>query len=299
MTLSFRSKPTAALVVALAVLAIWLVNRTWVIDKSTLAFVLTEAIIVVTLVFIGMGINSRPAGVLIDDRNRISLSKFQMVMWTVLVIASLIVIASHNLALGKDDNPMDLTIPTELLAAMGISAASFVSTPIVLSLKKDQPPTPQDADKAQAAAAGTTTGGESAAAFAGKVFARSSPKGAAWIDMLVGEEVGNVTSPDLGKIQQLFISILLVAVYGFSVKNALMRHAAEKITAFPVLSDSFVWLLAVSHASYLAYKAAPHTSTGGSTAAQPEQQNPPQQGDQAQPAGQQQHAGQQGAGSQT
>ena len=40
-----------------------------------------------------------------------------------------------------------------------------------------------------------------------------------------------------------------------------LSTSAAPIHALPALDKSFVWLLGLSHASYLAYKAAPHTET--------------------------------------
>jgi hypothetical protein len=77
---------------------------------------------------------------------------------------------------------------------------------------------------------------------------------------VTGEELGNAGSPDLGKIQQLLVTLLLLGIYTAYV-YALFAGTAEKITHLPLLDPSFVWLMGISHASYLAYKAAPHTTS--------------------------------------
>jgi hypothetical protein len=143
--------------------------------------------------------------------------------------------------------PLDFDIPTALLAAMGISATSLVAAPVVLSLKAQSDPTPANAAKATADLAATGA----APAFAGKVFGRASPSSAAWSDMVRGEEVGTEATPDLGKIQQLFISLLLIGIYGVAILHAL-SGATAKIAGLPELNEKFVWLMGVSHASYLA-----------------------------------------------
>ena len=76
--------------------------------------------------------------------------------------------------------------------------------------------------------------------------------------MITGDEVGNFAIPDLGKIQQLLVTILLLTVYGVSIWKAFAKHST--IGALPPLDQSFIWLMGVSHAGYLAYKAAPHTN---------------------------------------
>ena len=249
-----------AVVILLGVAGIALLNFYLIISDPISVFVGNILIIIGELLYVGYAINGQISGVLIDNRNRISLSKFQMIGWTVLVTASLVAIASHNLGVAFDQQPLNFEIPAPLLAAMGISAASFVTAPVVLSLKTGQLPTSQDAETAKTLAAKTAG---STAAFAGKIFGRSLPKGASWLDMLVGEEVGTCATPDIGKLQQLMISLLLLGIYGFAVRDSLGTSA--KIAGLPPLGENFVWLLAISHASYLAYKAAPHTSDGTST----------------------------------
>jgi hypothetical protein len=94
----------------------------------------------------------------------------------------------------------------------------------------------------------------------GKVLVRNAPEDASWSDIVTGEELGNAGSPDLGKIQQAFITLLLLGCY-IAYVYAEFSGSSETIQSLPTLDKSFVWLLGVSHASYLAYKAAPHTSS--------------------------------------
>jgi hypothetical protein len=239
----------------ICVFLIWLINFLAIEKHSNVAFCLTLLILVFSLVLIGLLINRRPDGILIDNRNRVSLSKFQATLWTVLIIGALICIAAHNLDLGAA-TPLNFDIPTPLLAAMGISATSLVAAPVVLSIKTQGQPTPTNDAKAKA----DTIASGAVPLFAGKVFGRAAPDAASWIDMLRGEEVGTETTPDLSKIQQLFISLLLVGIYGLAILNVL--SGAAEITGLPDLNEKFVWLMGISHASYLAYKAAPHTPDG-------------------------------------
>lgn len=60
-------------------------------------------------------------------------------------------------------------------------------------------------------------------------------------------------------IQQAGITLLLLGCYTAYVIGDL-AGAQETISVLPKLDQSFVWLLGLSHASYLAYKAAPHTN---------------------------------------
>ncbi len=210
------------------------------------------------LVIIGWLVNGRPVGAFIDSRNLLSLSKLQAGAWTVVVLAALATIAVFNiLAQGSDTGTvtnLDITIPGELLLAMGISATSLVATPALLSVKADQDPDPVVAAQAALkpdAPTGTPNG---------KVATNAVAADASWGDLVTGDEVGNANSPDLGKIQQLLITVLLLGCYVGYVYIGLSTSAAP-IHTLPALDKSFVWLLGISHASYLAYKAAPHTQS--------------------------------------
>lgn len=222
------------------------------------AFLGVLALLAAELAIIGWLVNGRPIGAFVDNRNRLSLSKLQAGAWTVVVLAALGTIAVFNiLAQGSDAGTvtdLDITIPGELLLAMGISATSLVATPALLSVKADQTPS-ESAEKQAALKANAPTGQPN-----GKVATNASAKDASWGDLVTGDEVGNAASPDLGKIQQLLITVLLLGCYVGYVYIGLSTSAAP-IHALPALDKSFVWLLGISHASYLAYKAAPHTQS--------------------------------------
>ena len=225
------------------------------------AFLGVLALLAVELMVIGWLVNDRWAGAFIDNRNRISLSKLQAGAWTVLVLAALATAAVYNIlaqgSTGGSVTDLDITIPGELLLAMGISATSLVATPGLLSVKAAQDPS----DGAQQQAAqklGLAKADE--VSSNGKVLTKDSAAQASWGDLVTGDEVGNAGSPDLGKIQQLLITLLLLGCYAGYVFINFSKSAAP-IHELPALDKSFVWLLGISHASYLAYKAAPHTET--------------------------------------
>ncbi|RYF93379.1 MAG: hypothetical protein EON95_09145 [Caulobacteraceae bacterium] len=107
------------------------INRPPVVWAGT-ALLLTLAVAVM-----GGSVNGRLAGVLIDNRNRVSLSKFQAALWTILVVSALATAAAVNItdwpaALAAWDahqltlpaanppaerptGPLDINLPTELL----------------------------------------------------------------------------------------------------------------------------------------------------------------------------------------
>lgn len=202
------------------------------------AFLGAMAVLAGELAIIGWLVNNRPIGAFIDNRNKISLSKLQAGAWTVVVLSALATIAVYNL-LGQGDasgtTDLEIAIPGELLLAMGISATSLVAAPALLSLKEanDNDSTLEVKDDAHEAS---------------------------WGDIVTGDELGNAAAPDLGKIQQVLITVLLLGIYA-SYVYILLSSSQAPIHELPKLDDSFVWLLGISHAAYLSYKAVPHTPT--------------------------------------
>lgn len=223
-------------------------------------FVAALILLAAELMVIGWLVNGRPVGAFIDNRNMLSLSKLQAGGWTVLVLSALMTAAAFNAVAPDLDyavvTALQVRIPNDLLLAMGISATSLVAAPALLSIKSHETPTDDAEQKAANRTGGIAIGN-------GKVMTKASPADASWADLVTGDELGNAGVPDLSKIQQALISLGLIAVYaGFVFRYFLT--GPETLTTLPLLDPSFVWLLGVSHASYLAYKAAPHTKSSDS-----------------------------------
>lgn len=85
-------------------------------------------------------------GILIDNRFKMSLSRLQIMLWTVLALSAFTVIAldrTSPLILGGAStnvtyNPLDIRFPEELLLAMGISAASLAGASWIKSKKTEK-----------------------------------------------------------------------------------------------------------------------------------------------------------------
>jgi len=240
----------------LAGIALLIVGPIYWPQARAILFLVLMALMLGELILIGWLINERPVGAFIDNRNRISLSKLQAAGWTVVVLSGFATAAAYNIAASiyQDSSvtALAIAIPGELLLAMGISATSLVAAPALLSMKSQQTPSVDNLANA-AAKLGTPV------ASNGKVLLRTTPDAASWADLVTGEEVGNAGSPDLGKIQQATITLLLLGCY-IAYVYADLAGTQETVRTLPTLDPSFVWLLGISHASYLAYKAAPHTT---------------------------------------
>jgi hypothetical protein len=261
--------------VALLLIVLTNTNIFHVDDWLIWIYPVNAVLMIVALLAIGAKLHGRPAGLIIDNRNRVSLSKLQMLLWTIVVVSALVAAAAYNVRNGIVGvgpskiplGPLEIVIPSELLFAMGIAATSFIATPTVLSLKAKETPTQANVDAAAANAPGMDL------LHSGKVFGRADLNDAKWSDIFMGDEVGNAATPDLSKIQQFAITLLLVGIYSAQLVRLFGQvhvPGGASFTFFnslPVLGDRFVVLMGISHASYLVYKAAPHTSSADPTTA--------------------------------
>jgi hypothetical protein len=191
---------------------------------------LSIALIVVLLMLIGLQKNRRLGGVLVDDRRKLSLSRLQLVGWTVLIISAYSTAALWNTARGAQD-PMSIAIPMEVWALMGISVISFVGSKIVKSSKRET----------------------------GKLVENDSTTEARAMDIFKDEEKGTGNTVDLGKVQLFLFTLVVFAAYAVGLDKLLAVHEAKKalIVDFPALSEGMLALLGLSHTGYLANKAVP------------------------------------------
>jgi hypothetical protein len=197
-----------------------------------LPWLLTAILMVLCFAVIGRlppVVDSR--GVLIDQRNRISLSRLQLVVWSLLVISAVVTYGALNGVWGRSA-PLGLDIPKELWILLGLSTASFVAAPMVLAPKEN--------------------------ALATKPFG-----GHAWRDIFYGDDTGNADQVDFSKVQQFFFTVVLVTVYGVGLGSVLMKTipASETLLKFPPLDPNFIGIMAVSQVAYIAYKAVPQNKT--------------------------------------
>jgi hypothetical protein len=215
----------------------------------------------------GHGVTGKWQGFLIDERNKISLSRLQMVLWTILVLSGYLSAALTNVRNGQPD-PLAIAIPSQLWLLMGISTTSLVGTPLIRSTKESEeeiqlqrtdPGEPMN-EPAEEEEISLTRGLKRTAirgiATRGTIVYNTSADRARWADLFKGEEIGNFVLLDLGKIQMFYFTFVLVFVYAVTLGST-FAHAEGKITDFPALDTGMIALLGISHAGYLANKAVP------------------------------------------
>lgn len=176
-------------------------------------------------------------GILIDERKKMSLSRLQAVLWSVLILSAFLAAAISNLlVVNNPTGALSISIPPELLGILGISATSLIGATLILKAKKpDQVDYNPDS---------------------GNPADRPS-----WSDMFKGDDVANADFVDLSKVQMFCFTIILVLVYGgaLAAMFLLANHKHSAIGALPGLNPIIVVLFGISHAGYLAYKAVPRT----------------------------------------
>jgi hypothetical protein len=181
---------------------------------------------------IGHGVTAQAIrGVFIDDRNRVSTARVQVGVWGAIVLSGYLAAVLVNAALHQAD-PLLVTVPQTLWAAMGVSTTSFVASPFMLHQRRKQ---------------------------GGKMAENPTPTEARWRDIVTGEEKGTKDSVDVAKLQMVLVTIILVLAYGISFGYALYTGHG-KIGSLPKVNDAFAILLVISHGGYLGRKAAPKGS---------------------------------------
>lgn len=235
---------------------------------AVVTFLLDLALVAGVVCGFGYAATGYPSSIVMSSWNDYSLSKLQMALWTIVVVAGLLTLVKIRVLgyFGAATDPLDIKVPGELLAAMGIAAFTTAATPAILALKSSQNPDPGHVEVAQQRVADLTGTRPFDVTANGKSIGRISPETASWLDMVTGDEAANAGVVDLSKIQQLLITLLLVGGYtGLLIQRfataPLTTDGTGGITGLPELSPTFVGLLAVSHAGYLAYKAAPKSGS--------------------------------------
>src|SRR5260221_3374225 len=196
--------------------------------NELLTWLIIVGLFLAFLFIVGHGITGRLQGLLIDERNKMSLSRLQMVLWTIVILSGLLTIALANIGRGSP-TPLAIVVPTQVWLLLGISTTSLVGSPLLRSNKM----------------------------AAGKIKVREDLHEAEVADLFRGEETTNCNTLDLARVQMFFFTLVLVLAYAVLL-GSLFDHAHDVIGSLPDIDPSITTLLGISHAGYLANKAIPH-----------------------------------------
>jgi len=221
-------------------------------------WIVVIAVMLVFLATLGSWIAARPAGILIDERNLMSLSRFQLVLWTVLLLSAYWTMALRRIFNNVAD-PLAIAIAPELWTLLGISTASFVGSPLLLSRKQEKKPIDLDKVVAPAASKFKEAPDEIKKNCVGTLYANATVADAEFTDLFEGEELGNTTSVDVSRVQMFLFTIIAGLSYAVLLWKQMRGVPAAQLNALPDVTDGLVALLGISHAGYLASKGVDHT----------------------------------------
>lgn len=208
---------------------------------------------------LGSDLQGTPLGMFISQRNLMSLSQFQLSMWTLLISSAFVTIGLARVFAHAND-PLAIQVPAEVWQLLGISATSTVGASLILKGKTNKEPADEKKLTEKVAA---QVKDDSAAVVSenrrGITYANTSPKDARITDIFEGDELGNTAYLDLSKVQMFFFTIVALIAYAVNIYQFMADNTPENLESFPALSSGLVAILGISHAAYLGNKSIDHT----------------------------------------
>jgi hypothetical protein len=250
----------------------------WNLDPLP-AWVISMGVLAAFIIVAGLLITKVGKGAFVDQRNKVSLSRFQTALWMVLVLSAFLTAAISNLRM---DVPGGITVavPQELWVVLGISATSLVGSGLVKEVRGSQQTDPVAVAAAQglpveqvkpvgntAVLVDSTGAVQAPLPVLGELATNVTVKDASWADMLKLEDVGKGAYLDLGKVQMFFFTVLLVLTYGVAIARLFANGGP--FDSLPSLDPGFVALLAISQGAYLVNKTVPAAKTPATPTATP------------------------------
>ena len=205
-----------------------------------------------------------------------SLSRLQMILWTIVVLSGFLTAALWNISKGQVD-ALAIAVPAQLWLLMGISTTSLIGSPLIRSTKMTEPVAANAAQSKMIAIQEQQTRAElirqgltdKEIDILGKIVIWKWPWDARLADLFQGEEIGNAAHLDLGKIQMFYFTLVLVLAYAVMLgtmfsnithPSTICEITTGMICGLPSLPDGMVALLGISNGGYLGNKVIPHTA---------------------------------------
>lgn len=193
-------------------------------------WVISAIILILTAFWIGhRASNGNILGIFLDTRGRFSLSQFQIVLWTIVVLSLISGVFLARL-FGGVNNPLNINIPSELLIVMGISVGSAVTAGAVKASKDLKSDT--------------------------NILDMDNPKFSQVYLVEEGKErKKDLRTVDATKFQNFWLTLIIVMAYIASVVTHISNiEGVDKLDSLPGFSSSLLTLLGISHAGYIAGK---------------------------------------------
>jgi hypothetical protein len=246
---------------ALVILTVAIALAGWYLPAGT-NWLVVLALIAIFFLITGKVITGRVLGIFINERKLMSLSRFQLVVWTGLIVSGFFVIALERIHSGAAAQPLAIGIDWQIWALLGISTASFVGTPLLNSNKKGEEPDRKDELVTKAATRFQEHPDDVERNRQGILYGNSSVAFARFTDMFQGDELANAQLVDVAKLQLFFFTIVVAIAYGTQLFQ-LIAYGDLDLPGIrlPLLQDGLLALMGVSHAGYLGAKGVDQTPT--------------------------------------
>lgn len=251
-------------------------------------FVLVLAGFLLLFMAAGKAVTNHPLGGLIDERNRISLTRSQLFGWSLLLIASIATLGLFNVGFGGGDWALlTRAAATEAAAApgsaqpgvlgalldnarlfpamnatlwtlLGFSVGTTAISALLTNRGREKVEVDPDVPLAEI---------QPGDPGANAITVRPDMSSAAIADLVLGETLGKTGIVDIGRVQHLAITALLLVAYASLVLALIARvdgylavwvlQAHQSIFAeMPALDSTFIALLTVTHVGLLGGKLA-------------------------------------------
>lgn len=168
------------------------------------------ALLLALIVLAGHGITGVFKGFLVDARNKMSLSRLQVVLWTVVVLSAFLAAAVARFAAGQGD-PLAIAGPPEVWGLLGISVGFPAGSAVIKSGRVND----DEATLAQVEAVPNAV-----ALLNNLQDTNDSPRGASPADLFRGELEGSKEHLDVGKVQMFLFTLVVVLAYARALSAA-------------------------------------------------------------------------------
>jgi hypothetical protein len=257
------SKGKTWLVLVALVLVVVAAAAAWFIP-SGINWIIVIGLFLVTVLLLGRATTGELFGALINEQKLMSLSRFQMLIWTLLIVSAYLTIAMQRVKSGDVVDPLIIGVDWQVWVLLGISTTSLVGTPLLNNNKKAKEPR-QGPDSTAATARAAETLKEPEAAIdknrSGVLYGNSEIKDARLSDMFEGEEIANASFIDVGKLQMFFFTVIVASIYAVQLYRLIAENVLTDDVSLPTVNQGLLALLGVSNAGYLGSKGITQTPT--------------------------------------
>jgi len=203
----------------------------------------TISFMLIMFMAIGWSIKGRLLGVLINERKSMSLSRFQIALWTLIVLSAYVSIAFFR-ARDCGVTALDVAVPAEVWMLMGISSAALVGSPLLASNKTKKVPADTNLKEREEM---------------GILSVKDNDSKASFTDLFKGVEVKNWDYVDMPRLQMFFFTSIVAIAYCVEVYKIVSTGDLSNDISLPTIDQGMVTLMGISNAAYLGGKSIDQT----------------------------------------